>query len=61
MYYRVLRIYRIKREKITGRKRRLRNEELYDLHPSPNFIQVMKSIINRWTGHVALMGKRREA
>jgi hypothetical protein len=61
MYYRVLRIYRIKRGKIAGRQRRLHNEELYDLYFSPNFIQVMKSIINIWAGHVAFMGKRREA
>jgi hypothetical protein len=41
--------------------RRLHDEELYDLHLSPNIIQVIKSRIMRWAGHVARVGDRRVA
>jgi len=41
--------------------RRLHDEELYDLYLSPNIIQVIKSRIMRWAGHVACMGDRRGA
>jgi hypothetical protein len=33
------------------------NEELYALYSSSNIIQVIKSRIMRWAGHVALMGR----
>jgi hypothetical protein len=43
---RVLRkIFRPKRDEITGEWRRLHNEELYDLYPSPNIIWAIKSRI----------------
>jgi hypothetical protein len=32
-----------KRDEVTGKWRRLHNEELYDLYFSPNFIRVIKS------------------
>jgi hypothetical protein len=48
-------------EEVTGEWRRLHSEELYDLYSSPNFIQVIKSRIMRWAGHVACMGDRRGA
>jgi len=38
--------------------KRLRNEELHDLHCSPNIIGVVKSIRVRWAGHIAQMGRR---
>jgi len=40
---RVLRIFGPKRGEITGEWRKLHNEELNDLHPSPNIIRVIKS------------------
>jgi len=37
------------------------NEELCNLHSSPNIIRVMKSKRIRWVGHVARMGDIRNA
>jgi hypothetical protein len=38
--------------------RKLHNEELRNLYPSPSIINMIKSRRMRWTGHVARMGKR---
>jgi hypothetical protein len=42
---------RSKRDEVTGGWRRLQNEQLYYLYPSPNIIRVIKSRIMRWVGH----------
>jgi len=55
------RIFGPKRDGVTGEWRKPRNEELNDLNPSPNIIRVIKSRRMRWAGHVARMGKRRDA
>jgi hypothetical protein len=41
--------------------RKLHNEELHDLYSSPSIIRIMKSRRMRWAGHVARMGKKRNA
>jgi hypothetical protein len=43
-----------KKDQVTVKWSRLRNEELYDLYSSPNVIRVMNSREMRWTGQVAL-------
>jgi len=48
-----------KRDKVTGRCRRLHNEELYDLYCLTNVTGVIKSRRMRWMGHVACMGEKR--
>ena len=55
------RIFGSKWDEVTGAWRKLHNEELNYLYPSPNIIRVIKSRIMRWEGHVARTGKRRGA
>jgi hypothetical protein len=47
------RIFGPKRDKVTGKWRRLHNEELNDLYSSPNIIWVIHSIRMRWEGRGA--------
>jgi hypothetical protein len=42
-----------KGDEVTGEWRRLHNEELYDLYPSPNIIRMNTSRSIRWVGHAA--------
>jgi hypothetical protein len=54
---RVLRkIFGPMRDEVTGEYRKVHNEERDDLYPLPNIIQVIKSRIMRWAGHVACIG-----
>jgi len=55
------RIFRPRRDEVTGEWRRLHNEELSDLYSSPNIVRVIKSRRIRWAGHVARMGEERGA
>jgi hypothetical protein len=52
------RIFGPKRDEMTGEWRKLRNEELHDLHSSPSVIRIRKSRRMRGAGHVARMGRR---
>jgi len=52
------RIFGPKRDEVTGKWRRLRDEELNDLYSSLNIIRVIKSRRMRWAGHIACMRER---
>jgi hypothetical protein len=51
------RIFRPKRDEVTGGRRKLHNEELHDLYSC--IIRIMKARRMRWEGHVARMGEKR--
>jgi hypothetical protein len=53
------RVFGRKRNEVTGKWRRLYNEELNDLYCSPNIVCVKKLRNMKWAGHVARMMKRR--
>ena len=53
------RIFGPRRDEVKGDWRRLHNEELNDLHSSPNIVWMIKSRRMRWAGHVARMGEER--
>jgi hypothetical protein len=47
------RIFRPKRDEVTGEWRKLHNEELHVLYSSPNTVRAIKSRRMRWEGDVA--------
>jgi hypothetical protein len=49
------RIFGPKTDKVKGGWRKLHNEELYNMHSSPNIIRMIKSRRIRRAGHVAQM------
>jgi len=51
--------YRVLSHEVTGKWRRLHNEELNDLYCSPNIVRVIKSRRIRWAGHVGRTGRER--
>jgi len=53
------RIFGPRRDEVMEEWRRLHNEELNDLHSSPNNVRVIKSRRMRWAEHVARMGEER--
>ena len=53
------RIFRPRRDEVTGEWRRVHNEELNDLYASPNIVRVIKWRGMRWAGHVARMGEEK--
>jgi hypothetical protein len=48
-----------KRDEVTGKWRKIHNEELNYLYSLPNIEWVVKSRRMRWAGHVARMGEDR--
>jgi hypothetical protein len=55
------RIFGPKRDKIVGGWRKLHNEELHNMYPSPSIIRRMKSRRIRRGGHVARMEEKRDS
>ena len=53
------RIFGPKRDEVTKEWRKLRNEELNDLHSSPSIVRVIKPRRMSWAGHVARMEEGR--
>jgi hypothetical protein len=51
------RIFRPKRDEVTGEWRKLHNEELRDLYSSSGVIRIMKSKRMKWEEHLALVGR----
>jgi hypothetical protein len=53
------RIFEPRREKVEGEWRRLHNEELHNLHSSPNIIKVRKTLVGKPEGKTPLRRSRR--
>jgi hypothetical protein len=56
-----LRIFGLKRDEVTGGWRKLHNEELHNLYPSPSIISIIMLRRMRWAGHVSRIGEQRNA
>jgi hypothetical protein len=46
------------RDEVTGKWRKLHNEELNNLYSIPNIVRVVKSRRMKWAGHEARMGRK---
>jgi hypothetical protein len=55
------RIFGPKLDEVTGRWRKLHNEELHNLFSWLSIIRMLKSMRMRWAGHAARMGEKRNA
>jgi hypothetical protein len=55
------RIFGPKRHEVTGGWGKLHNEELHNLYSSPSILRMIMSRRMKWAGHVARMGKERNA
>ena len=55
----LMRIFWPKRDEVTREWRKLHNEELNYLYPSPSTVWVIKSRRMSWVGYIAHMGERR--
>jgi hypothetical protein len=53
------RLFGLRRDEVTGGRRKPRKKELHNLYSSPSIIRIIKSRRMRWAGHVARMGKKR--
>jgi hypothetical protein len=53
------RVFGPKRDEVTGKWRKLHNEELNNLYSSFNIVRVIKSRRMKWAGYVARMGEGR--
>ena len=53
------RIFGLKRVEVTRERIKLHNEDLNDMHSSPNIFRVIKSRSFRWVEYVARMGEGR--
>jgi hypothetical protein len=51
------RIFKPKKDEMTGDWRKLNNEELHNSYSSLNIIRINKSRRTRWVEHEAFMGK----
>jgi hypothetical protein len=51
------RIFGPKRNEVTGKRRKLHNDELNDLYTSPNIVRVIQSRKTKWAEHIARMGR----
>jgi hypothetical protein len=54
------RIFGQKRHEIMRGWRKFHNEGLHNMHSSPNIVRMIKSRM-QWVGHIARMGKKRNA
>jgi hypothetical protein len=55
------RIFGPERDDVITGWRKMHNEEIHNLYSSPDIISMIKSRRMRWAGHVARMGKMRNA